>query len=155
MKGNSKVTKMLQDLLDHEISARDQYLGHSRKYQDWGLNKLHAQMDHEMEEEQQHIDAIVGRMLFLEAEPDYSTRLPPKIGNNVPEMLKNDLDAEVVVADMLKDTIEVCEKVRDYDTRSILIQLLHDTEMDHIYWLEQQLGLIGKMGLENYLQSQA
>ena len=145
---------MLQELLDHELSARDQYLAHSRKYQDWGLTKLYAQMNHEMEEEQQHIDAIINRMLFLEGDPDYSKTLPPKVGDDVRQMLTNDLDAEVEVAGMLKDTIEVCEELKDYDTREILLQLLHDTEMDHIYWLEQQLGLIDKIGTENYLQSQ-
>lgn len=155
MKGDDRVLAGLQELLDHELSARDQYLAHSRKYQDWGLTKLYTQMNHEMEEEQQHIDAIVNRMLFLERDPDFSTRLPPKVGNDVRQMLQNDLDAEVEVAQMLKNTIQVCEQVRDYDSRDILIQLLHDTEMDHIYWLEQQLGLIEKMSIENYLQSQA
>ena len=154
MKGNNTILEMLQALLEHELSARDQYLAHSRKYQDWGLNKLFDQMNHEMEEEQQHIDAIVNRMLFLEGEPDYSKTVPPRVGGEVKEMLQNDLDAEIEVADMLKDTIKTCEEVRDYDTREILLKLLHDTEMDHIYWLEQQLGLIGKIGIENYLQSQ-
>ena len=146
---------MMQELLDHELSARDQYLAHSRKYQDWGLTKLHAHMEHEMEEEKQHIDAIVNRMLFLEGDPNYSARVPPNVGDDVEQMLKNDLDAEIQVAQMLKDTIQVCEELRDYDSRDILLQLLHDTEMDHIYTLEQQLGLIEKMGIRNYLQSQA
>lgn len=155
MKGDDKVLAGFQELLDHELSARDQYLAHSRKFQDWGLNKLYAHINHEMEEEQQHVDAIVNRMLFLEQDPDYSTRVPPNVGNDVKQMLQNDLDAEVEVAQLLKNTIQVCEQMHDYDSRDILIQLLHDTEMDHIYWLEQQLGLIDKIGLENYLQSQA
>ena len=154
MKGNDKVLTGLQSLLDHELSARDQYLAHSRKYQDWGLAKLGAHMDHEMQEEQQHIDAIVNRMLFLEQEPNFANRVPPTVGDDVRQMLQYDLDAEIEVAQMLKDTIQVCEEIQDYDTRTILHQLLHDTEMDHIYWLEQQLGLIDKIGLENYLQSQ-
>ncbi len=154
MKGHDKILQMLQNLLNHELSARDQYLGHARKYQDWGLNKLAEQMNHEMEEEQQHIDAIVNRMLFLEGEPNYSRIEPPRVGSEVTEMLQNDLDAEVEVAGMLKDIIKVCEELKDYDTREMLLQLLHDTEMDHIYRLEQQLGLIEKIGLQNFLQSQ-
>ncbi len=154
MKGHDKILQMLQNLLNHELSARDQYLGHARKYQDWGLSKLAEQMNHEMEEEQQHIDAIVNRMLFLEGEPNYSRIEPPKVGSEVTEMLQNDLDAEIEVAGMLKDIIKVCEELKDYDTREILLQLLHDTEMDHIYRLEQQLGLIEKIGLQNFLQSQ-
>ncbi len=80
--------------------------------------------------------------------------MPPNVGDDVKQMLQNDLDAEVEVAQLLKNTVQVCEELHDYDSRNILIQLLHDTEMDHIYWLEQQLGLIDRIGLENYLQSQ-
>lgn len=154
MKGSQEILTKLQTLLNYEISARDQYLAHSRMYQDWGLTKLFAQMSHEMEEEQQHSDAIIDRMLFLEGEPDLSTRPAPNVGTNVREMLQNDLDSELEVAELLKKTMKTCEDLNDYETRNILQVLLHDTEMDHIYWLEQQLGLIDKIGIENYLQSQ-
>lgn len=154
MKGSQEILTKLQTLLNYEVSARDQYLAHSRMYQDWGLTKLFAQMSHEMEEEQQHADAIIDRMLFLEGEPDLSSRPAPNVGTNVREMLQNDLDSELEVAELLKETMKTCEDLNDYETRNILQVLLHDTEMDHIYWLEQQLGLIDKIGIENYLQSQ-
>ena len=154
MKGDKEILKNLQNLLNYELAARDQYLAHSRKYQDWGLTKLHAQMDHEMQEEQQHIDAIMNRMLFLEGDPDFTQRENPEVGNDVETMLRNDLEAEVDVAQILRVTMQMCEEKNDYDTRDILQVLLHDTEMDHIYWLEQQLGLIEKIGLPNYLQNQ-
>ncbi len=154
MKGNDQVLAKLQELLNYELAARDQYLAHSRKFMDWGLTKLHERLDHEMTEELQHVDAIVNRMLFLEAEPDFSQQAKPEVGNDVVQMLKNDLDGEVLVARLLKETMSVCEEVGDYDTRDILQVLLHDTEMDHIYWLEQQLQLIDKIGLQNYLQTQ-
>ena len=154
MKGDKEILKNLQNLLNYELAARDQYLAHSRKYQDWGLTKLHAQMDHEMQEEQQHIDAIMNRMLFLEGNPDFTQRENPVVGDDVETMLRNDLEAEVDVAQLLRVTMQMCEEKNDYDTRDILQVLLHDTEMDHIYWLEQQLGLIEKIGLPNYLQSQ-
>ena len=154
MKGDKEILKNLQNLLNYELAARDQYLAHSRKYQDWGLTKLHAQMDHEMQEEQQHIDAIMNRMLFLEGDPDFTQRENPVVGDDVKTMLRNDLEAEVDVAQLLRATMQMCEEKNDYDTRDILQVLLHDTEMDHIYWLEQQLGLIEKIGLPNYLQNQ-
>ena len=154
MKGDKEILKNLQNLLNYELAARDQYLAHSRKYQDWGLTKLHAQMDHEMQEEQQHIDAIMNRMLFLEGDPDFTQRENPVVGDDVETMLRNDLEAEVDVAQRLRVTMQMCEEKNDYDTRDILQVLLHDTEMDHIYWLEQQLGLIEKIGLPNYLQNQ-
>ena len=111
-----------------------------------GLTKLHERLNHEMEEEIQHVDAIVNRMLFLEAEPDFTQQAKPEVGSTVVEMLQNDLKGEVLVAEMLKDIMKTCEEVQDFDTRDILQVLLHDTEMDHIYWLEQQLELIDKIG---------
>ncbi len=154
MKGNIKVLTQLQILLNGELMARDQYFAHSRMYQDWGLNKLYERLNHEMEEETEHADALVERLLFLEAKPDFSNQAKVNIGKTVPEMLQNDLKVELSVVKALKTTIKVCEEEQDYDSRAILVKLLDDTEMDHTYWLEKQLGLIDKIGLQNYLQSQ-
>lgn len=154
MKGNKKVLSQLQKLLNGELAARDQYFAHSRKYRDWGLNKLFERINHEMEEETQHADILIERLLFLEAEPDFSKQDKVNIGSTVPEMLKSDLAVEYSVVDALKQAIAICEQEKDYDSRALLIKLLDDTEMDHAYWLEKQLGLIEKIGLPNYLQSQ-
>ena len=154
MKGKKRVLKQLQKLLNGELAARDQYFAHSRMYQDWGLNKLHARIGHEMEEETQHADLLINRMLFLETQPDFSQQDKVRIGSSVPEMLQNDLAVEYEVTGHLKRAIAVCEEEQDYETREILEKLLSDTEMDHAWWLEQQLGLIEKIGLQNYLQSQ-
>ena len=154
MKGNNKVTNQLQILLNGELAARDQYFAHSRMYKDWGLEKLYERLNHEMEEETEHADLLVERLLFLEAEPDFSSQDDVNVGEDVPAMLQNDLDVEYSVVKALKTAILVCEQQQDYDSRKILIKLLDDTEMDHAYWLEQQLGLIDKIGLPNYLQSQ-
>ncbi|MCK0506524.1 ferritin-like domain-containing protein [Aromatoleum anaerobium] len=86
--------------------------------------------------------------------PDLSKREPLQIGQTVPDMLKNDLALELKVVGHLKNVIAYCETVKDYQTREILEGMLADTEEDHTYWLEKQLGLIDKVGLENYLQSQ-
>lgn len=154
MKSSEKVVNQLQTLLNGELMARDQYFAHSRMYQNWGLNKLYEHLKHEMEEETEHADALVERLLFLEANPDFSNQDKVNIGKTVPEMLQNDLKVELTVVKTLKTTIKVCEEEQDYDSRAILIKLLDDTEMDHTYWLEKQLGLIEKIGLQNYLQSQ-
>lgn len=154
MKGNTKIIGILNKLLTNEMSAADQYFIHSRMYEDWGLKKLHERISHEQEEELEHASALVERILFLEGTPDVASRDPLKVGKDVPEMLKNDLQVEYEVGQALKDAIAVCEQEKDYQTREILEVLLRDTEEDHTYWLEQQLGLIDKIGIQNYLQSQ-
>jgi bacterioferritin len=153
MRGNNKVIKVLNTLLTGELSAADQYFAHSRMYQDWGLDSLYERVAHESEEELQHADKLLQRILFLEGRPDVASRNPLRIGEDVPGMLKNDLKLELEVVAALKDAIKITEKEQDYQTREILETLLKDTEEDHTYWLENQLGLIKKVGLENYLQS--
>ena len=154
MKGNEKVIQQLHKLLRSELAARDQYFTHSRMYADWGLNKLYERIDHEMQDETGHADKLIGRILFLDATPDLSQQDGLNIGSTVPSMLQNDLDLEYKVIGGLKEAIVVCEQEKDYQTREILEQILAETEEDHAYWLEKQLGLIEKIGLQNYLQSQ-
>lgn len=155
MKGNSKIIKTLNGLLTHEMSAADQYFIHSRMYQDWGLTELYERLKHEQEEELEHASRIVERILFLDGSPDVAARDKLNVGKDVPSMIKNDLDYEVFVQKELVKAIEVCEQEGDFISRRVLTGLLDDTETDHIYWCEQQLGLIEKMGLENYIQSRA
>lgn len=154
MKGDNKIIQYLNELLAGELAAIDQYFIHSRMYDDWGLSKLYTRIDHEMSDETAHADLLIKRILFLEGIPDLVTRPALKIGKNVPEMLKNDLDLEIEVVGALKKVMAHCEQVQDYQTRDILQGLLRDTEEDHAYWLRKQLGLIEKIGLNNYLQSQ-
>lgn len=154
MKGHPEVIAHLQRLLANELTAIDQYFIHSRMYEDWGYARLFARIDHETTEEKEHASMLIRRMLFLEAVPDLSQREGLRVGSAVPEMLANDLQVEYEVAAALKEAILCCERERDFQTRSILEQLLRDTEEDHAYWLEQQLGLIDQIGLQNYLQAQ-
>jgi len=153
MKGKKKVIDVLNKLLAGELTAMDQYFVHSRMYEDWGLEKLHERISHEMEDETGHADAMIKRILFLEGSPDLSKREPLNIGSTVPEMLKSDLNLELSVVKALKSAIALCEVEQDYETRAMLVRQLEDTEEDHTYWLEKQLGLIDKMGLQNYLQA--
>lgn len=154
MKGKAQVLEQLYLLLRGELAARDQYFTHSRMYADWGLTKLYERINHEMADETQHAAALIERILFLEGIPDLSQQDGLNIGKTVPEMLRNDLEFEYKVIGDLKNAIAVCEQEQDYQTRDILLKILADTEEDHSYWLEKQLGLIEKIGLQNYLQSQ-
>ncbi len=144
----------MNGLLAMELAAMDQYFVHSEMYKDWGLTKLFERIAHEFDDEKAHATALIERILFLEGTPDMVTRDGLKIGTDVPSMLKSDLDIEYAVGAALKEAIDLCEKERDFQTRRILQQLLEDTESDHAFWLEQQLRLIDKLGLDNYLQSQ-
>ncbi|MGR8978769.1 MAG: bacterioferritin [Gammaproteobacteria bacterium] len=154
MKSQNQVIQHLNTLLAGELAAIDQYFIHSRMYENWGFGKLHERIGHEMEDEIRHADALIKRILFLEGTPDLSKRDPLHIGSTVPEMLKNDLALELNVVAALRGVIAYCEQVKDFHTREILCAMLKDTEDDHAHWLEQQLGLIDKIGLQNYLQSQ-
>jgi bacterioferritin len=154
MKGDPQLIEKLNTLLTGELSAADQYFTHSRMYEDWGMQELYERIRHETEEELEHADALIKRILFLEGFPDLSKRDPLNIGQDVPSMLENDLELEYQVVAALKDVINYAESIKDYQTREILEVLLKDTEEDHAYWLEKQLGLISKIGLQNYIQSQ-
>ena len=154
MQGKQVVIDALNKLLANELTAMDQYFIHSRMYQDWGFNKLYERIDHEFDDEKGHASILIERILFLEGTPDMTKRDPIMVGKDVPEMLENDLKIEYQVDQLLKETMALCEAEQDYVTRNQLQTLIDDTEMDHAYWLEQQLGLIKRIGLENYLQSQ-
>ena len=153
MKGNQEVIAYMNELLAGELAARDQYFIHSRMYAEWGYNKLFERIGHEMEDETQHAEAFISRILMLEGTPNM---VPAKItvGKDVVEMLKADLNTEYEVRDHLKKGIALCEEKQDYVTRDLLVGQLKDTEEDHAHWLEQQLRLIDLIGLQNYLQSQ-
>ena len=153
MKGNPKVIASLNGLLHNELAAIDQYFIHSRMYKDFGLDKLCQQLDHEMQEEITHADALIKRILFLEGTPNLKSRRDLLIGKDVPSMLANDLILEMEVVAALKASITLCESEGDYQSREMLEKLLIDTEEDHVYWLEKQIGLIDKIGLQNYIQS--
>jgi len=153
MKGNQKILTLLNDLLAGELTAMDQYFIHSRMYEDWGLTRLYNRIAHEMQDETEHADQMIKRILFLEGTPNLVNREPIHVGRDVPEMLQNDLNLEYAVVKNLRDGIALCEAEGDFETRKMLAQQLEDTELDHTYWLEQQLGLIEKMGLANYQQA--
>ncbi len=152
MQGSAKVVASLNELLRGELAARDQYFIHSRRYAHLGFAQLFERMDHEMQEETGHADEIMRRVLLLDGEPDMRTK-PFTAGLTVVEMLEKDLALELEVRANLREAMALCESEGDYVSREMLRGQLADTEEDHAYWLEQQLRLIGLVGLENYQQS--
>lgn len=154
MKGDKKVIQLLNKLLTGELTAIDQYFIHSEMYLNWGLQRLHERVHHEMEDEREHSRRLIARILFLEGKPDVASRAALAVGADVGQMLANDLALEQGVVGELRAAIADCEKHGDYVSRELLEDLLGDTEEDHAHWLEQQLGLIRMAGLQNYLQSQ-
>jgi bacterioferritin len=154
MKGHDQVIAYLNELLAGELTAIDQYFIHSRMYENWGYSKLYERIAHEVQDETAHADALIKRILFLEGTPDLSKREPLQVGIHVEAMLKNDLAVELKVVQDLRRVMKFCESVQDYQTREILKVMLEDTEHDHAHWLEQQLGMIQQMGLQNFLQAQ-
>jgi bacterioferritin len=154
MQGKTNIISGLNALLAYELAAMDQYFVHSQMYLDWGLNKLYERINHEFDDEKGHATKLIERILFLEGTPNMVDRDGLVIGTDVPSMLESDLRVEYAVGDKLKEVIALAETEQDYVTRDMLMVLLDDTEMDHAHWLEQQLGLIKRVGLSNYLQSQ-
>jgi bacterioferritin len=154
MKGHQEIISRLNRLLAGELTAIDQYFIHSHMCREWGFEKLYEQIHHEMQEEQQHASRLISRILFLEGTPDLATRTPLNIGQTVPEQFQKDLDLEYSVIKELKEVMYLAEQLKDFPTRDLLLDLLRDTEEDHAHWLEKQLGLIERVGLQNYLESQ-
>ena len=153
MQGDKKVIEYLNKVLRNELTAINQYFLHARMLDNWGLDRLGHKEYEESIDEMKHADRLVERILFLDGLPNLQKLDTLRIGENVPEILKADLDLEHDAIPDLREAIAYCETVSDYVTRELLTDIL-DSEEEHVDWLETQLELIGKVGLENYLQSQ-
>ena len=153
MIGDTEVIRLLNAQLTNELSAVNQYFLHARMYRHWGLAKIGAKEYEESIGEMKHADKLINRILMLDGLPNLQALHKLMIGESTPEMLDCDLNLELMAQKTVKEGIAACEAAADYVSRDLLQEILEDTEA-HIEWLETQTDLIGKVGLENYIQSQ-
>jgi bacterioferritin len=153
MKGDPKVIAFLNTALTNELTAVNQYFLHARMYKNWGFSKLNEKEYHESIDEMKHADQLIERILFLEGLPNLQNLGKLRIGENPEEMLSCDLKLELEAIPPLREAIAYCEQVKDYISREVFQHILENEE-EHVDWLETQFELIGKIGIQNYLQSQ-
>jgi bacterioferritin len=154
MQGHPDVIDFLNRALRHELTAVNQYWLHYRLLDDWGYTKLAAKQREESIEEMQHADKLVDRIIFLDGFPNMQTLDPLQIGQDIREVLEADLRAERSARELYTEARDACHEHRDYVTMKLFEELLKDEE-GHIDWLETQLELLDKIGVQLYGQLQA
>ena len=154
MKGDAKVIEFLNKALKNELTAINQYFLHSRMLSDWGVSELGKKEYEESIEEMNHADWLIERILFLEGLPNLQDLGKLMIGEDVKEILECDLKMEEKAIPLLRDAMEHAESARDYVSRDLFGKILHNEE-EHVDWLETQLGLIDRIGIENYIKLQS
>ena len=153
MKGDPNIIRLLNAQLTNELTAVNQYFLHARMYRHWGLEKLGKKEYEESIGEMKHADKLIDRILMLDGLPNLQALHKLLIGENTEEMLNLDLQLERAAQVTVKEGVAECEKAGDYVSRELFVVILEDTE-EHIEWLETQIDLIAKIGIQNYLQSQ-
>ncbi|MTI43957.1 bacterioferritin [Roseibium hamelinense] len=154
MKGEARVIEYLNKALRHELTAVNQYWVHARLLDDWGFGKLAAKELEESEEERGHAQEIIDRIIFLEGLPNLQILDPLRIGQNLKEVLECDLAGEYVARALYHEAREVCRDAGDFVSMKLFERLLSDEE-DHIDFLETQLDLVERIGIDNYALLQA
>jgi bacterioferritin len=153
MKGDKQVIAFLNSVLKNELTSINQYFLHSRILKQWGMNRLAAAEYKESIDEMKHADALTQRILFLEGLPNMQDLGKLMIGQDVKEIITSDLGLENAAIPILKEGIAHCEKVADYISRELFEKIL-ESEEEHVDWLETQLDMIERMGMQNYVQLQ-
>ena len=150
MKGNQQVIDALNTALTIELTAINQYFVQSKMCKNWGFLKLAAKHWEESIGEMKHADKIIERVLFLDGTPDIATYGVIRVGTDVKEQFEYDLRLETGGVAAYNDLVNLCIQVKDNGTHALALEILEDSE-EHVDWLETQLGLIDKVGLQNYL----
>ena len=150
MQGDKAIIRLLNQVLTNELTAVNQYFLHARMYENWGLARLGKVTYDESIGEMKHADKIIERILFLQGIPNIARYDVIRVGKDVRDQLENDLKLEMTGVKGYNDAIELCIKVKDSGTRELLEEILVSSE-DHVDWLETQIGLIERLGLQNYL----
>ena len=154
MRGDEKVIELLNEALFLELGAVNQYWVHYRLLEDWGFTKLAKKERAESVEEMHHADKLVARIIFLEGHPNLQQVAPLKIGQNIEEVLKADLDGEYTAQKTYTEARFICQEKGDVTSMRLFDELLEDEE-GHIDFLEAQLALLSKIGIERYGQLNA
>lgn len=150
MQGDKKVIEYLNKVLTMELTAINQYFLHSRMLKNWGIKELADYEYKESVDEMRHADTLTERVLFLDGLPNLQNLHKLRIGENVTEILSCDMTLEEEAIPLLREAITHCEKVNDYVSREVFERIL-ESEEEHVDWLETQLGLIERTGIENYI----
>jgi len=154
MKGDAKVIEFLNEALKNELTAVNQYWLHYRLLDNMGVSKLATFERHESIDEMKHADQLAERILFLDGLPNFQMLGRLRVGETVEEILKADLELEYEALPPLREAIVHCENVRDFVSRDLFAAILSNEE-EHVDTLETHLGMIGQMGLPNYIQLQS
>jgi len=150
---DSEVIAHLNMALKNELTAINQYFLHAKMFEDWGLARLAEREKEESIDEMKHADELMERILFLEGLPNLQNLGKIYLGQDVPEILQCDLKLEMEALPVLRTAIEFCEKIGDFVSRQLFREIL-SSEEEHVDWIETQLDLIKKTGLENYTRAQ-
>ena len=151
MRGDPGVIEFLNRGLRHELTAVNQYWLHYRLLENWGYRDLAKQWRKDSIEEMQHADKLVERIIFLDGFPNMQVLDPLQIGQTVKEVLDCDLAAELSARALYQEAATYCHSVQDYVTRDLFEKLMADEE-SHIDFLETQIELVSKLGVELYSQ---
>jgi len=152
MKGDAKVIEFLNKALYNELTAINQYFLHAKMLKNWGLKELAEHEYHESIDEMKHADKLAERILFLDALPNFQALGKLRIGEGPRELLECDLALELEALPLLKEAIAHCEQVGDFVSRELFAGIL-ESEEEHVDWIETQLGLLARVGEQNYLLS--